>query len=304
MAIPDFQRIMLPLLKFAADQQEHPKREAIECLAKQFNLTVEERKELLPSGQQMVFDNRVGWAITYLKKAGLLESPKRSFFRITQRGVEILKQNPPEINVKFLKQFPEFIEFKEGPKEDKKETIISEVEETTQETPEETLENSYQKIRQYLAQDLLIQVKNCSPNFFEKLVIELLVKMGYGGSRKDAGEAIGKRGDEGIDGIIKEDKLGLDTIYLQAKRWESTVGRPEIQKFAGALQMQQARKGVFITTSNFSKDALEGVSKIPSKIILIDGERLAQLMIDNNVGVSSINSYEIKKINTDYFTEE
>jgi restriction system protein len=303
MTIPDFQAIMLPLLQYASDGKEHSLRDAITFLADVFNLSDDERKELLSSGQQAVFDNRVCWARTYLKKAGLFISPKRGFFQITDRGKEILSQNPSEINLKFLNQFPEFIEFKTTKKDnDKSEPEIIETSETT---PQESIEFGYQKIRKELELELLNRVKSCSPDFFERLVVDLLVKMGYGGSRRDAGRAIGKSGDGGIDGIIKEDKLGLDIVYVQAKRWDNTVvGRPEIQKFVGALHGQRARKGVFITTSRFSQEAREYVSIIDSKIVLIDGEELAQLMIDNHVGVSTVSIYEIKKIDSDYFTDE
>ncbi|OBQ26580.1 MAG: restriction endonuclease [Aphanizomenon flos-aquae MDT14a] len=303
MTIPDFQAIMLPLLQYASDGKEHSLRDAITYLADVFNLSDDERKELLSSGQQAVFDNRVGWTRTHLKKAGLFISPKRGFFQTTDRGKEILSQNPSEINLKFLNQFPEFIEFKTTKKDnDKSEPEIIETSETT---PQESIEFGYQKIRKELELELLNRVKSCSPDFFERLVVDLLVKMGYGGSRRDAGRAIGKSGDGGIDGIIKEDKLGLDIVYVQAKRWDNTVvGRPEIQKFVGALHGQRARKGVFITTSRFSQEAREYVSIIDSKIVLIDGEELAQLMIDNHVGVSTVSIYEIKKIDSDYFIDE
>ncbi|MEA5575072.1 restriction endonuclease [Anabaena sp. UHCC 0451] len=306
MTIPDFQSIMLPLLQYASDGKEHSLREAITYLADIFNLSDEEKKELLPSGQQAVFDNRVGWTRTHLKKAGLLQDPKRGFFQITERGKEILSQNPTEINLKFLNQFPEFIEFKTSRKDnDKSESEIIEIPEISETTPQESIEFGYQKIRKELELELLNRVKSCSPDFFERLVVDLLVKMGYGGSRRDAGRAIGKGGDGGIDGIIKEDKLGLDIVYIQAKRWDNTVvGRPEIQKFVGALHGQRARKGVFITTSKFSQDAREYVSIIDSKIVLIDGQELAQVMIDNHVGVSTVSIYEIKKIDSDYFTDE
>ncbi len=298
MAIPDYQTIMLPLLKYLGDNQEHSLRDTIEYLGNKFQLSNEERKELLPSGQQATFDNRVGWARTYMKKAILLEPTRRGYFRITERGKDVLSRNPQKINVKFLGQFQEFMEFRQL----RKEKIV--IPPPTSETPEEALENAYQKLQEGLAVDLIQNVKECSPNFFERLVVALLVKMGYGGSRKEAGQAVGGTADGGIDGIIKEDKLGLDIIYIQAKRWENTVGRPDIQKFAGALQGQKAKKGIFITTSNFSKNALDYVKDIDNKIILIDGQRLAELMIDHNVGVSPLASYEIKKIDTDYFIEE
>jgi restriction system protein len=302
MPIPDYQSIMLPLLKFADDGQEHSLRQTIEVLADQFGLTNEERNELLPSGQQAVFDNRVGWARTYMKKAGLLESTRRGYYRITPRGQQVLQRNPPMINAAFLRQFPEFVEF-QRPSKDKTEEIDDQENNETR-TPEEVIETAYQKVRQGLATELLQIIKEHSPVFFERLVIDLLVKMGYGGTRKDAGQAIGRSGDGGIDGIIKEDRLGLDIVYVQAKRWDGVVGSPEIQKFAGALQGQRAKKGVFITTSAFSQAALDYVSRIDSKIVLIDGDMLAQLMIDYNIGVASVAAYELKRIDSDYFTEE
>ncbi len=300
MAIPDYQSIMLPLLKFAGDKKEHSISEAIEKISKLFNLSEDEKKELLPSGQQPIVSNRTAWAKTYLKKAGLLESTKRSYFKITENGLGVLKENPAEINVKYLDRFPKFTEFRTLKKEENEPQ-----EQDGQQTPQELLEFSYQKINNELAQEILKTVKITQSDFFERLVVELLLKMGYGGSRKDAGEAIGKSGDEGIDGIIKEDKLGLDVIYIQAKKWEGTVGRPEIHKFVGALHGQGAKKGVFLTTSNFSKEALEYASNISDpKIVLIDGIQLANLMIDNDIGVSKVATYDIKKIDSDYFSEE
>jgi len=299
MAIPDFQTIMLPLLKFSGDKLEHSLREAIEHLADEFNLTEEERKELLPSGQQATFGNRVGWARTYMLKAGLLESTKRGYFNITERGLQVIKKEPEKINIRFLEQFPEFIEFRKKKKEKKKKTPGEE-----EIPPEEVIESAYQGIRVNLASDLLQSIKSCSPSFFERLVVDLLVKMGYGGTRKDASQATRKTADGGIDGIIKEDRLGLDILYIQAKRWENTVGRPEIQKFAGALQGMQEKKGIFITTSNFSREAEDYVKNIESKIVLIDGELLANLMIDHNIGVAAFASYEVKRIDQDYFTED
>jgi restriction system protein len=305
-AIPDYQTVMLPLLSYTSDQQEHSTREAIDSLATQFRLSDAEREELLPSGQQSVFDNRVNWAASYLRHAGLLERTRRGCFRITDRGDQLLRQNPQRIDVKLLAQYPEFNEFKAGSRKERTNghQPVEIVEPTTQQqTPEEMLEFGYQRIRQELAQELLSRIKTCSPSFFERLVVELLVKMGYGGSRKDAGEAVGRSGDEGIDGIIKEDRLGLDTIYIQAKRWQGTVGRPEIHRFAGALLGQRARKGIFISTSEFSRDARDYAGNIDSKIVLIDGEQLAQLMIDHDVGVARASLYEIKRIDSDYFSE-
>jgi len=290
---------MLPLLKFAGDKNEHSIRETIEYIADFFGLNEKERREVLPSGRQYIIDNRVGWAKTYLKKAGLLESTKRSYFKITDLGLEVLQKNPQEINVKYLEQFPQFIEFRNL----RRETAGEEEENLTQ-TPQELLEYGFQRINKDLASELLNRVKKTSPRFFEKLVVELLIKMGYGGSLKDAGKAIGQSGDGGIDGIIKEDKLGLDIIYIQAKRWEDAVGSADVRNFVGSLAGQKANKGVFITTSHFSKDALDYVKTIPHKVILIDGETLAQLMIENDVGVSRITSYDVKKIDSGYFEEE
>ena len=301
MAIPDFQSIMLPLLKLAGDGQEHSAKEIVEALAEQFQLTEDEKKELLPSGRQATFSNRAGWARTYLKQAILLDAPKRGLIKITPRGIDVIKQNLTAINISFLEQYPEFNTFR-NLKSKEKLSQNNEVQPSFQ-TPEEALEASYQNLRQTLADELLQTLKSCSPTFFESLVVDVLVKMGYGGTRQDAGRAIGKSGDGGIDGIIKEDRLGLDIIYLQAKRWESTVGRPEVQKFAGALMGNGARKGVFITTSNFTKEAGNYVSTIDRKIILIDGETLAKLMIDYNVGVTIFANYEIKKVDLDYFSE-
>lgn len=307
MAIPDHQTLMLPLLQLAADGSQHRVRDAVEELAARFGITAEKRAELLPSGIQPVFDNRVGWARTYLKKAGLLNSPKRGFFQITQAGQQLLHEQPEHINVALLDRYESFREFKHG-RTHKSENHVEEVsnylfseEADNNETPEEALASAYQKLQGDLEYEILEQIKAAPPAFFERLVIDLLVAMGYGGSRQDAGRAIGRSGDGGIDGIINEDRLGLDTIYVQAKRWEGTVGRPEIQKFAGAVQGQRAHKGVFMTTSSFSREAREYADNITSRIILINGSRLAALMIDYNIGVSRVGLYELKRIDSDYF---
>jgi len=300
MAIPVFQQITLPLLRLLEDKQEHSLRQIIDSLINQFNVTQEELHELLPSGKQAIFDNRVGWARTYLKKAGLIESTRRGFFRVTDRGWQVLKQNPAKIDVKFLQQFGEFRTFQSIRREKPIEPGGLE----SETTPEEALANAYQDLKNNLAGELLQQLKATSPTQFENIVIDLLVAMGYGGSRREAAKAIGRSGDEGIDGIINEDRLGLDVIYVQAKKWEGTVGRPEIQKFAGALQGQHAKRGIFMTTSNFSKEAADFASRVDNKIILIDGDALVQHMIDHNVGVTPSVNYEVKKIDLDYFTEE
>lgn len=308
MAIPDYQTLMLPLLRLAADGQEHRFRDAVEQLVSEARLTDEERAQLLPSGAQPLFDNRVGWARTYLKHAGLLHSPKRGLLQITDTGRALLAENPPRIDVALLDRYEPFREFRSRRREKADVAIDLSTqpsrEQSTDETPEDALAAAYVKLRGNIEAELLDQIKAASPAFFERVVIDLLVAMGYGGSRQDAGRAIGRSGDEGIDGIIKEDKLGLDVIYVQAKRWDATVGRPEIQKFAGALQGQRANKGVFITTSQFSRDAEDYAGAITSKIILIGGERLASLMVDHNVGVTPIGVYELKRIDSDYFEGE
>jgi len=304
MAIPDFQTLMLPLLKVIADGREYRLRDVLEPLAEEFQVTDEERQHLLPSGRYPTFDNRIAWAKTYLKKAALIDQPRRAYFQITERGREVLKSAPGFINMKFLERFPEYVAFKENSEQVETQPEIIQAETIQTETPEELIAGGARTIRKELAGEILQRVKGCSQAFFERLVVELLVKMGYGGTRQDAGRAIGRSGDEGIDGVIHEDRLGLDVIYLQAKRWENVVGRPEIQKFVGALQGQRAKKGVFITTSDFTKEAVEYVRNIDNKVVLINGGLLASLMIDNNVGVSLAAIYEIKKIDSDYFLEE
>lgn len=293
---------MLPLLTYLGDGAEHSLRETVESLAEEFGLSNEERRALLPSGLQRTFDNRVSWARTYMKKAGLIESTRRGYFKITKQGLEVLREKPGDMNITFLKRFPEFVEWQAVKKAQGK-TTEDDLADGGQ-TPEEDIEAAFERVRRETATELLQTVKDQSPAFFERLVIDLLLKMGYGGTRHDAGQAIGRSGDGGIDGIIKEDRLGLDIVYIQAKRWDGPIGRPEIQKFAGALQGQRARKGVFITTSSFSQTAHDYVSRIDSKIVLIDGDSLAQLMLDYNVGVTTVATYELKRIDTDYFEEQ
>ena len=303
MAVPDFQSFFKPLLDIASDGKEHSMREAREKIAAVFNLGQEELSELLPSGTQTKFDNRVAWAKSYFVQAKVLESPRRAYLKITERGKHLHLQGHEKIDVKVLNQYPEFVEFHNPPKQNKfKQTETSQ--DISTETPEEILQKAYQSIRSDLAGEILDRIKSNTPGFFESLVVDLMVAMGYGGSRSDAGQSIGQSGDEGIDGIIKEDRLGLDVIYLQAKRWEGTVGRPEIQKFVGALQGKRAKKGVFITTGKFSEEAHGYVKSIDPKVILIDGKSLANYMIDFNLGTSTNVTYEIKKIDSDYFTEE
>jgi restriction system protein len=309
--VPGFQDMMLPFLKLASDGQEHSLSEAIETLAQQFQLSDAEQHELLPSGKQSRFVNRVGWAATYLRKTKLLDGTGKGRFRITDRGLSELRAARQRIDLRYLEKFPELADFRKRGQQDQAdngdvtsgETLA--VVEATNQTPREVLEASYQILRRELARDLLEQIKKRPPIFFERLVVDLLVGMGYGGSRKEAGERVGRSGDGGIDGIIKEDKLGLDYVYIQAKRWDqTTVGRPTVQAFAGSLDEQKARKGVMITTSQFSQDARTFVSRIEKKIVLIDGEQLAQLLIDYNVGVAEEQTYTVKKVDLDYFEEE
>ena len=289
------------MLQIASDGQEYTVHDFTERLARQFNLTEEELNEFLPSGKQARFFNRVGWAKTHLTKAGLLVIAHRPYYVIAQRGKDVLKSKPERIDLRFLKQYPEFVEFRNTHKTKDDFEESDELTDTLDKTPEEILEDAYEEIRANLASDLLESVKNCSPKFFEQLVVELLVNMGYGGSQREAARAVGQSGDGGIDGIIDEDRLGLDTIYIQAKKWESSVSRPEIQKFAGALMGKKASKGIFITTSSFTKEAREYSESINPKIILIDGARLAEFMIDYDIGVTNITEYYLKRIDSDYF---
>ncbi len=307
MAVPDYQSVMLPLLQFAEQKKtETSTSEAVEALAKELSLTEDDLKEMLPSGIQSTFFNRVGWASTYMKKAGLLEATRRGFYRITDRGKDLVKKQPKAINVKLLKQYPEFLEFQQlkGTRTGDTVNDSKRASDVSTATPSEALEAAYENLRDELADELLARLKKTSPAFFERVVVELLVKMGYGGSRADAGKAIGRSGDGGIDGIIKEDKLGLDVVYIQAKRWDNNpVGRPDVMQFAGALQAQRANKGIFITTSRFTDDARNYVSQIGNKIVLIDSEQLTGLMIEHDVGVSTVSLYPVKKIDSDYFEE-
>lgn len=298
MAIPDYQTVMLPLLRFLSDGQEHCLAEAVDSIAEQFGLNDEERHKLLPSGTSTVIRTRVGWARTYLKKAGLIESSRRGHFRLSPRGFEVLEADPKKVDVQFLEQFPEFRAFR-----------ALRYERSDENAPNRgDARGSARKCVSARAK----QAGNRTPRahqgglarFFRAARGRTSRRMGYGGSLRDAGQAVGRSGDGGIDGIIKEDRLGLDVLYVQAKRWDAPVGRPEIQKFVGALQGHRARKGVFITTSSFTKEAEEYVRMIDSKIVLVDGQTLAALMIDHNVGVAPVRAYELKRIDSDYFSEE
>ena len=302
MPVPDYQTLLLPMLKLAGGGQAETLIKAEEILADQFALSAEDRSARLPSGQQTVLRNRAGWASFYLKNAGLIEKPRRGIFRITTKGREVLATHPASIDLNYLLRIQEFKDFyqKSLPKTADS-TAVSQ--EPLVRTPDEVLQGAYQTIRNDLVTEILERLMKASPAFFENVVVALLVAMGYGGSLQDAGERIGKSGDGGIDGIIKEDRLGLDVIYIQAKRWQGNVGRPEIQKFVGALQGQRARKGVFMTTSGFSADALDYVSRIDVKVVLLDGPQIANLMIDHNVGVSPVSTFVIKRVDSDYFEE-
>jgi restriction system protein len=302
MSVPDFQSFFKPLLELASDCNEHSIKEAREKLANYFEMTDDDLSELLPSRTQKTFDNRVAWAKSYFIQAKVLKATKRAHFMITDRGAELYNQGHDRIDIKILNQYPEFREFHKAKKSSNDKPKNDQPSESS--TPEELLQQSYQNIRDDLASELLNRIMDNSPEFFEKLVVDLMVAMGYGGSRLDAGRSIGRSGDEGIDGIIKEDRLGLDVIYLQAKKWENAVSRPEIQKFVGALHGKRAKKGVFITTSSFSKSAREYVEHIDPKVVLIDGTKLANYMIDFNLGTTTSAIYEIKRADTDYFIED
>ncbi len=305
MPIPGFKHVMLPLLQLASDGQEHTVAEAIDRLADYFDLSDEDRSEMLPSGNQRRFDNRVAWSRTYLKQAGLFCYPSRGRFKLTERGRQVLDGQPEHIDVPFLMQFPEFVATRSTPHLNSKSAVQpDEGDRASEETPEELLDTAYQQLKRDLAQEIVDRIKQAPPSFFEQTVVDLLVAMGYGGSRRDAGQAVGRTGDGGIDGIIKEDRLGLDTVLLQAKRWDSVVGRPVVQGFAGSLAGFHANKGIFITTSRFSDDARSYVQNLGMKIVLIDGEQLADLMIEYGVGVTEVNRYSVRRIDLDYFDAE
>lgn len=304
MAVPDFQSLMLPLRRLAGDGMDHTFKDAVEAIAIEFSLTPEERNELLPSSSRTtLFYNRLAWAKTHMTMAGLLQAPRRGVFCITQRGRELLVSQLARIDMKTLQQFPEYERARRGDVQASVEPAMPAVA-FNELTPEESIERAHLSLRKDLARELLESIMQCSPSFFELLIIKLMIKMGYGGSREEAGKAVGRSGDGGIDGIINEDRLGLDAIYLQAKRWEGVVGRPEIMKFVGALAGQRATKGVFITTSWFTQDAKDYALSSQYKVVLIGGERLADLMIEHDLGVSVAATYQLKRIDSDFFSEE
>jgi restriction system protein len=300
--IPNYQECMLPLLQLLGDQNIHTLRECIDILSKKLQLSEDEKSELLPSGKQTIIANRTSWAKFYLEKAGLVENVSRGKYRITPNGLNLLNENPSLINNDVLlryEQFRSFIKNSSNKEITQEETTYKLQPSLNKQTPEEVLDTTYKQLQSNLSEELLEKVLQQSPQFFERLVVDLLVKMGYG-----AGKITGRTGDGGIDGIIDEDKLGLDIIHIQAKRWQigNNVGRRELQSFVGALAGQSGRKGVFITTSSFTREALE-YNPSNVKIAKIDGKRLADLMITYNLGVSTKVLYEIKKLDTDYFDE-
>jgi restriction system protein len=301
MSVPGFQKLLLPILEYLTDEEPHRPADTLAYVQTQFELSEEDLTDRLPNGRTRLMD-RVLWAITYLRKSCLLESVSWGVFRITERGKALLAERPKTISLKDLERYPEYLDFKgRGKSEGKPQEVDST---TAQGTPEEELQQIFNAIRKRLEADLLDALKTSSPTFFEKVVVSLLVEMGYGGSIEDAGRTTKRTGDDGIDGVIKEDRLGLDVIHIQAKRWTTTVvGRPDVQNFAGSLEGQRGRKGVFITTSSFSNEAREYVSRIEKKIILVDGTEFARLCVDFGIGVSNHTSYVVKKLDPDFFDE-
>lgn len=303
MAIPDFQSMMLPLMRIASDQKMHFFRDSVEAISQEFGLSESERSEMLPSGGSPLFYNRLAWSKTHLKMAGLLELPQRGAFRITESGLELLAKAPVRIDLALLRKYPAYQQARAGA-ETASSTPLIQPEQPAEATPEEEIEQAHHLLRRELAADVLASIMKCSPVFFERLIVQLMIQMGYGGSREEAGKAVGRSGDGGIDGIINEDRLGLDAIYLQAKRWEGVVGRPEIMRFVGALAGQRSTKGVFITTSRFTQEAKDYAGSSQYKVVLMDGERLADLMIEHDLGVSVAATYQLKRIDSDFFSEE
>lgn len=302
MPIPPFHELLMPLLKFMNDGRIRRHAEIVEFLGRHFAVSDAEFEELLPSGKQARFDNRVRWAVVHLRKAGLLASPKRGEILITDLGRQTVKSGITAIDVAYLERFPAYASFRSADIEPTEAAETSK--RADEETPEESIGRIHATLRRQLADDILENVKACSPRFFERLVVELLSTMGYGRGLRDLAQVTGKSGDGGIDGVIREDKLGLDIVAIQAKRWDRSVGRPEVQAFAGSLEGARSRKGVFITTSTFTRDARDYVKNIDKRIVLIDGEELAQMMIDYGVGVIDRETYTIKKLDAGFFAEE
>jgi restriction system protein len=308
MAVPDFQTFMLPVLREFADVAEHIYKNVRDRVAAGLHLSPEDLADRIPSGKKTRVDDRASWAHVYLKQAGLLKSSRRGVYQITPRGQQVLASAPERINVEFLEQFPEYLEFKSRKRVDGETPPVAAPtgarSAQTALTPDEQIRAGYELLRASLAAQLLDRVRQASPAFFEQLVVDVLVAMGYGGSQEDAARVVGQSGDGGIDGIIKEDRLGLESIYVQAKRWDATVGRPTVQQFAGALHGHRARKGVMITTSNFSREAIEYATASQITIVLIDGAQLADYMVEFGVGVSEVDTIKLKRLDEDYFGEE
>jgi restriction system protein len=307
MPVPGYQEFMLPLVKLAADGQEHKITDAIDELADRFGVSEQDREILLPSGTQTRLYNRVTWALTYLTKSLLLEKTARGRFKIASRGIDVQKNNPPRIDNAFLSQFDEFRAFRQ--KKAKSASVVTSTDDggddavETSLTPLERVEGGYKELREALADELLSRVRTMKPKAFEQLVVDVLVAMGYGGSQLDAAQVVGKSGDGGIDGVIKEDRLGLDMVYVQAKRHTADVGPAAIREFVGSLGEHKATKGVFITCGGFTSGATEAAAKAHHRIVLIDGDQLADYMIDNGVGVADYKTYTVKKLDSDYFGE-
>ena len=303
MEIPKYDEMYRAFMDCLADMQVHKSKEVKDILASKYQLSDEDRHALLPSGHQPIFDNRIGWTRTYLKKAGLIDSPARGTYRLTPTGKQVLAENPAVLDNHYLEQFDSFCQFVGSDNSSPAQTSPT----ASGDSPQDILDNAYQKINNALYDDLLAEIMKQTPAFFESLVVKLLERMGYGGSIENAGTVVGQSGDEGIDGIIREDKLGFSLIYIQAKRWDldKTIGRPEIQKFVGALAGQGANKGLFITTAQFTKDSREYANKQhTTKVVLVDGHMLAKLMQEYNLGVSTETTYEIKRIDTDFFSDD
>lgn len=313
MSIPDFQSIMRPLLAVLADGQDKAVQTIRDTLAKQFGLTEEELEERLPSGLDRTYRNRVGWALTHLKGAAAIESPRRGVYRITDRGRRVLAdtRETERVDLRTLIAFEEYRKFRSHDGDETTTTTVTGTTGTTTVepfatsagTPTERIEAAWRELRAALAEDVLERVREKSPEFFERVVLDVLQAIGYGGS-PDSAKRLGRSGDGGVDGVIREDRLGLDLIYVQAKRWANTVGRPDIQQFVGALNGQRASKGVFITTSTFSREAIEYADAVNPRVILVGGKELAELMVDHDVGVSVDTTYRIRSVDLDYFGVE
>lgn len=297
--VPDFQTLMLPVLRAGAEG-ETSVGSVVDRLANEFHLSDEQRAQLLPSGKQTKFSNRVQWAKTYLTKAVLLQTTKRAHFKTTDRGLSVLKSNPEKIDIKFLMRWSEFNEFRFPAGGAKK---AATPEPASELTPDETMRAAHETINAALADELLEKIRNAPPAFFEVLTVKLIVAMGYGGSLEEAGKALGKSGDGGVDGVVDEDQLGLDRIYIQAKKYKEgiTVGAGDIRNFFGALDQQKALKGIFVTTSSFSPSAKSTASGLSKRIVLIDGPRLARLMIKHEVGCRTMEAMAIKRIDEEFF---